>query len=81
MTAHNRSTREFGSGHRIAGVIVLVVVATLGSMQLIHPGSNAAALDSAQQHQLANDAPATVEYFPARYVNQATQPEKQIETF
>ena len=80
MIDQNRATKEFGSGHRIAGLIVLVVVATLGSMQFIHPGSNAATLDSAQ-HQQANDAPSTVEYFPAQYVNQATQPEKQIETF
>ena len=87
MTTHElflrttkRSGKEFGPGHHIAGLIVLVVVATLGSLQLIHPGSNAAALDSAQ-HQQANNAPASVEYFPAQYVNQATQPEKQIETF
>jgi hypothetical protein len=73
-----RSGKEFGLGNHIAGLIVLVVVATLGSLQLIHPGSNTAALDSAQQ---ANNAPAAVEYFPAQYVNQATQPEKQIETF
>lgn len=81
MTAQNRSTKEFGSGHRIAGLIVLVVVATLGSMQLIHPGSSTAAFDPAQQRQQASDAPASVEYFPAQYVNQATQPERQIETF
>jgi len=84
MTTHElflkttkRTGKEFGPGHHIAGLIVLVVVATLGSLQLIHPGSSAA-LDSAQQ---ANNAPVAVKYFPAQYVNQATQPEKQIETF
>ena len=84
MTTHElflkttkRTGEEFGPGHHIAGLIVLVVVATLGSLQLIHPGSSAA-LDSGPQ---ANNAPAAVEYFPAQYVNQATQPEKQIETF
>ena len=84
MTTHElflkttkRTGKEFGPGHHIAGLIVLVVVATLGSLQLIHPGSSAA-LDSAPQ---ANNAPAAVEYFPAQYVNQATQPEKPIETF
>ena len=84
MTTHElflkttkRTGKEFGPGHHIAGLIVLVVVATLGSLQLIHPGSSAA-LDFAQQ---ASNAPAAVEYFPAQYVNQATQPEKQIETF
>jgi len=85
MTTHElflkttkRTGKEFGPGHHIAGLIVLVVVATLGSLQLIHPGSNAA-LDPAQQQ--ASNAPASVEYFPAQYVNQATQPEKHIETF
>ena len=83
MTTHElflkttkRTGKEFGPGHHLAGLIVLVVVATLGSLQLIHPGS---ALDPAQQQ--ANNAPAAVEYFPAQYVNQATQPEKPIETF
>ena len=72
-----RTGKEFGPGHHIAGLIVLVVIATLGSLQFIHPGSSAA-FDSAQQ---ANNAPVAVEYFPAQYVNQATQPERQTETF
>ena len=78
LKSTKRTGKEFGPGHHIAGLIVLVVVATLGSLQLIHPGASAA-LDPAQQQ--ANNAPVSVEYFPAQYVNQATQPEKQIETF
>jgi hypothetical protein len=84
MTTHElflkttkRTGKEFGPGHHIAGLIVLVVVATLGSLQFIHPGSSAV-FDSVQQ---ANNAPVAVEYFPAQYVNQATQPERQTETF
>jgi MFS family permease len=49
MTTHElflkttkRTGKEFGPGHHIAGLIVLVVVATLGSLQFIHPGSSAA---------------------------------------
>lgn len=76
-----RFFKEFGPSHHIAGLVVLVVVATLGSMQFFHPGSNAAAFDFAQQPQLADSAPAPVEYFPAQFVNQATQPEKPIDTF
>ena len=78
LRTNKRSGKEFGPGHHLAGLIVLVVVASLGSLQLIHPGSNAAA--SAQRQQ-ANDEPAAVEYFPAQYVNQAMHPERQTETF
>ncbi|MEO8442312.1 MAG: hypothetical protein ABI547_07480 [Betaproteobacteria bacterium] len=76
-----RYFKEFGPGHHIAGLIVLVVVATFGSLQFFHPGSHAATFDFAQQQQQANDAPVLFEYFPAQFVNQATQPEKPIETF
>lgn len=78
-----RFIQEFGSGRRIAGVIVLIIVATFGAMQWMHSGSSVAAPDFAQQASPTGDAPATVEYFPAQYVNQATatQPEKHIESF
>ena len=42
---------------------------------------NSAALDPAQQVSPGSNVPAPVEYFPAQYVNQATQPEKHIESF
>ena len=74
-----RFFKEFGPGHHIAGLIVLAVVA-FGSLQFFHPGSNTAAFDFAQQQQ-SDNAPAPVEYFPAQFVNQATQPERQTETF
>jgi len=76
-----RTINEFGTGHRIAGLIVLVVVAMLGTMQWMHSGSTAVALDSAQPQAPADNAPASVPYFPAQYVNQATQAEKHIESF
>ena len=80
FTNTKRFFKEFGPGHHIAGLIVLVVVA-FGSLQFFHPGSNAAAFDFAQQKQQADNAPAPVEYFPAQFVNQATQSEKPIDTF
>ena len=76
-----RTIIEFGTGHRIAGLIVLVVVAMVGTMQWMHSGSSVAALDSAQPQAPADNAPASVPYFPAQYVNQATQAEKHIESF
>ena len=76
-----RTIIEFGTGHRIAGLIVLVVVAMLGTMQWMNSGNSTAALASAQQQAPADNAPASVPYFPAQYVNQATQAEKQIESF
>jgi len=39
----------------------------------MHSGSNAAALDPAQQVSPGGNGPTPVEYFPAQYVNQATQ--------
>ena len=42
---------------------------------------NSAALDPAQQVSPSSNVPTPVEYFPAQYVNQATQPEKHIESF
>jgi len=48
-------------------------VATFGAIQFMHSGSNAAALDPAQQMSPGGDGPTPVEYFPAQYVNQATQ--------
>jgi hypothetical protein len=76
-----RFFKEFGPDHHIAGLIVLVVAATFGSLQFFHPGSNAAAFDFAQDRQQADNAPVLAEYFPAQFVNQATHPERQIETF
>ena len=76
-----RFFKEFGPGHHIAGFIVVVVFATLGSLQFFHTGSSATAFDFAQQRQQSDTAPAPVEYFPAQFVNQATQPEKHIESF
>jgi len=42
---------------------------------------NSAALDPAQQVPPGSNVPTPVEYFPTQYVNQATQPEKHIESF
>jgi len=88
MTAYDQFLRftrrtiyEFSTGHRIAGLIVLVVVAMLGTVQWMHSGSSAAALEPARQQAQADNAPASVPYFPAQYVNQATQAEKHIESF
>ena len=90
MTAHEhflratkRAINEFGTSHRLAGLIVLFVVAMFGAAQWMHTGSNAATTDSAQQATPDSNAPMQVEYFPAQYVNQATatQPEKHIESF
>ena len=81
LRATKRAINEFGSGHRIAGLIVLLVVAIFGTMQWRHSHSDVAMLDSQQQASPAGDAPTPVEYFPAQYVNQATQPEKHIESF
>ena len=76
-----RAIKEFGSTHRIAGLIALVLVAAFGAMQLMHSGSSAAAPDSVQAQAPAGNIPSKVEYFPAQYVNQATQAEKHIEAF
>lgn len=81
LRATKRFIHEFGSGHRIAGVIVLVIVAMFGAMQWTHSGTSAAAPDSVPQQAQADYAASTVPYFPAQYVNQATQPEKHIESF
>jgi len=50
MTAHEhffratkRAFNEFGTSHRIGGLIVLFVVATFGAIQLMHSDSNAVA--------------------------------------
>ena len=64
----------------VLALIVLFVVATFGAIQLMHSGSNTA-IDPAQQVSPGSDVPTPVEYFPAQYVNQATQPEKHIESF
>jgi len=79
--ATKRAFNEFGASHRIGGLIVLFVVATFGAIQLMHSGSNTAAVDPAQQVSPGSDVPTPVEYFPAQYVNQATQAEKHIESF
>ncbi len=73
LRATKRAFNEFGTSHRIGGLIVLFVVATFGAIQLMHSGSNAAALDPAQQVSPGGNGPTPVEYFPAQYVNQATQ--------
>ena len=78
--ATKRAFNEFGASHRIGGLIVLFVVATFGAIQLMHSGSNTA-IDPAQQVSPGSDVPTPVEYLPAQYVNQATQPEKHIESF
>ena len=76
-----RTPGEFGSGHRIAGLIALVVVAIFGTMQWMHSQPTGAMVDSAQQVSKGDDMPPPAEYFPGKYVNQATQPEKHIESF
>ena len=81
--ATKRAMNEFGTSHRIAGLIVLFVVAIFGAAQWMHTGSSAATTDSAQAPAPAGNVQGQVEYFPAQYVNQATatQPEKHIESF
>lgn len=81
LRATKRAINEFGTMHRIAGLIVLFVVAMFGAMQWMHSGSDAATFDSAQQESPGSNVPTPVEYFPAQYVNQATQPEKHIQAF
>jgi len=81
LSATKRVIQEFGSGHRVAGVIVLVILATFGAMQWMHSGASVAVPNSGQQQAQADNAPASVPYFPAQYVNQATQAEKPIDSF
>ena len=81
LRATKRAINEFGTSYRIAGLIVLVVVAIFGAAQWVHSDKSAAALDSSQQQVPAGNLQSRVEYFPAQYVNQATQPEKHIESF
>ena len=76
-----RFIKEFGPRHRIVGVIALFVVAMFGAAHWLYAGSGVATTPSAQQRPQADNMPASVPYFPAQYVNQATQAEKHIESF
>jgi len=61
LAATKRAFNEFGTSHRSGGLIVLFVVATFGAIQLMHSGSDAAALDPAQQVSPGSNAPIPVE--------------------
>lgn len=73
--------KEFGRGHRIAGVVALIAVAIIGTTQWKHWPSSAATAEPAQQAIANGDSLPAVEYFPSKYQNQATQSEKHIEAF
>ena len=81
LRSTKRAINEFGTSHRIAGLIALFVVAMFGAAQWLHPGGSVATTDSVQQQTPPSHAQSQVEYFPAQYVNQATQLEKHIEAF
>ena len=85
QTHHHRSTKrtqgEFNTGHRVAGLIILAVVATFGTLEWMHSHPNVASAESTPQASKEGDMPLAVEYFPGKYVNQATQSEKHIESF
>jgi len=81
LRSTKRTLKEFGHSHRIAGLFALFVVAMFGAAHWLYAGSSVATTDSAQQRPPADNMPASVPYFPAQYVNQATQAEKQIESF
>ena len=76
-----RALDRFSTSHRIAGLIAVIVVAMFGAAQWVHSSRGDLSSDAAQSQGAAWNVQSHVEYFPAQYVNQATQPEKHIETF
>jgi len=81
LGSSKRAIKEFGNSHRIVGLIALFVVAMFGVAHWLHAGSRAATTDSTPRQTPAGNVQSQVEYFPSQYVNQATQPEKHIESF
>lgn len=76
-----RRLDEFGSAHRAAGLVAVVVLAIFGTLEWTHTHSAIGAIDFAQLTPTIGDQLPVAEYFPAKYVNQATLPEKHIESF
>ena len=73
--------REFGVGHRIVGPIVVLIALVLGAAQWLHSGGDGAAPSAAQQAPAVGNSAPQFEYFPAQYVNQATESTEHIQGF
>lgn len=76
-----RVISESSASRRIVGPIVVFVALAFGTAQWVQSGSDAAAVDPARQALEVSDTAGQFEYFPARYTNQAKQPEEHIQAF
>jgi len=75
-----RALDRFGTSHRIAGLIAVIVVAVFGAAQWVYSSRGDVPVAVAQRDGQPDALP-KVEYFPAQYVNRGVQPEKHIEGF
>lgn len=73
--------REFGVGHSIVGLMVVVFALALGTAQWLRSGGDTAALSAAPQESLVSNTAEQFVYFPAQYVNQATESTEHIQGF
>jgi hypothetical protein len=80
-TASRNAINDFGVRHYTIGPIALLVALMVGAAQWAQSPSDAAAVETAQQESRVNNTAAPSEYFPAAYVNQATEREDHIEAF
>jgi hypothetical protein len=74
---HTRRVNEWSVGHRIVGPIVVFCVMCLGAASWLEPNMDADAALS--MSEAVTDGAA--EYFPGRYMNQATSAEAHIQAF
>jgi hypothetical protein len=74
---HTRRVNEWSVGHRVVGPIVVFCVMCLGAASWLEPNMEADAALSMSETMPAGAA----EYFPARYMNQATSIEAHIPAF
>ena len=74
---HTRRLNEWSVGYRIAGPIFVFCVMSLGAARWLEPNVDAAAMPSMSEAA----TPATAEYVPAQYMNQATSIEAHIQAF
>lgn len=80
-TQSRRIISEFGAGHRVVGLLVVLIALVLGIGQWMEYGRDATVLSAAQQEPAVRSTAAQFEYFPAQYVNQATEISEHIGAF
>lgn len=80
-TESNQVINDFGVRIRLVGPIILLVALMLGTAHWAQSSGDAAANTPAQQESHLSNTAAQFEYFPAAYVNQATEREEHIQAF